>query len=110
MRQKNGWDNLKKRKIPFHLLVFVIRGTATFDIASVSYTVSEGDVLIIPANTFYFALTENFFEYYFFHFSGEVASVETPNFPLLSQTSFALYLLNRTQILFAPFVSLSILK
>lgn len=72
MRQKNGWETLEERKLPVNLFVFVSSGTAVFTIETKPYAVTAGDVLIIPANTVYSAITEDCCEYFFFHFSGVI--------------------------------------
>lgn len=70
MRQKNGWEFLGERKLGVNLFVFISSGSAVFTIESKPYAVIKGDILIIPANTVYRALTEDYCEFFFFHFSG----------------------------------------
>ena len=70
-RQKKHWEH-RGKKIPFHLLVYVIGGSATFRYSDRSYEVKTGDWLLIPRDTFYTADTEDFCDYYYFHFTADI--------------------------------------
>ena len=69
MKQKNGWEFQKVRKIKQNLFVFMIDGTADFSVELCTYTLKKGDIFIIPAESPYFANTKESCEYFFFHFS-----------------------------------------
>ena len=71
-RQKTGWEH-QGRKLPFHLLVFMIDGKAVFTTSEHEIEVSDGDWILIPQDTHYAAKTDSSCEYYFFHFKGELA-------------------------------------
>lgn len=73
MRQSRGWENKNKRTISFNLLVVMISGEAVFNLESESITLSRGEILVIPANTLYTAITDSECEYYFFHFDGAIS-------------------------------------
>lgn len=92
MKQTKGWKPNYPRSIGKNLFIFVIDGEATFCIEKTIYEVSAGDILIIPAETLYIAKTENFCEYFFFHFSGKIDKTEiTPNFSTINDSfSFSL--------------------
>lgn len=92
MKQTNGWKPNYPRSIGKNLFIFIIDGEATFCIEKTIYEVSAGDILIIPAETLYIAKTENFCEYFFFHFSGKIDKTEiTPNFSTINDSfSFSL--------------------
>lgn len=77
MKQTNGWEPNFPRSIAQNLFIFIIDGSATFCIADTVYEVSSGDILIIPANTLYSAKTEDFCEYFFFHFSSKIDKKDT---------------------------------
>ena len=72
MRQEKGWGNQHRHFLRSHLFVFVTNGTATFEIGDKSYRISAGDIILVPANTEYLPNTEDFCEYFFFHFSGNL--------------------------------------
>ena len=92
MKQTNGWESNSPRIIDKNLFVFVIDGGATFDIEDTIYEVLTGDILIIPAKTWYSAKTKDFCEYFFFHFSGKIDKVDTmPAFSTINN-SFSFYL------------------
>ena len=80
MRQTNGWEREAPRAVASNIFVFMIDGEACFHIADNDYTVSVGDILIIPSDTMYWAKTENSCEYFFFHFSGEIKETDTVPF------------------------------
>ena len=71
-RQKERWEH-RGKKIPFHLLVYVIDGSASFRYSERAYEVKAGDWLLIPRDTFYTADTEDWCEYYYFHFTADLA-------------------------------------
>lgn len=83
-RQEHPWDHSGK-KCPFHLLVYIINGTAAFHLNGETYQLNCGDVFLIPENTFYTAETDSYCEYYFFHFSAAYHTCETLP-PLLAST------------------------
>ena len=92
MKQSHGWESTSPRIISENLFVFVIDGNATFDIEGTMYEVSTGDILIIPAETWYSARTKDICEYFFFHFSGKIDKVDTmPAFSTINN-SFSFYL------------------
>ena len=103
MRQTTGWETPGKRSIEANLFVFVIDGDATFHIEDKAFFVRNGDILVIPANTEYSARTERFCEYFFFHFSGNIAKAEkTPDFvPAERRFSFSLEPCRHDYIYFA---------
>ena len=68
-RQQPPWDH-RGKTCPFHLLVYVVSGTAEFQVGEELYPMQTGDVLLIPENTHYTAATDSYCEYYFFHFTG----------------------------------------
>ncbi len=72
MKQKNGWEFQKVRKIKQNLFVFMIDGTADFSVELCTYSLKKGDIFIIPAESPYFANTKESCEYFFFHFSGQM--------------------------------------
>ena len=92
MKQSHGWESNSPRIIGENLFVFVIDGNATFDIEGTIYEVSIGDILIIPAETWYSAITKDICEYFFFHFSGKIDKVDTmPAFSTINN-SFSFYM------------------
>ena len=87
MKQTNGWeyDGIKTLKV--NLFVFMLSGSATFTINNKPHNVSAGDILIIPKNSVYKGRTDDFCEYFFFHFSGEPVKVDAPvSIPALNST------------------------
>ena len=80
-KQKNGWERTDFRSIEQNLFVFFIDGQANFQIVDTVHTLHAGDVLIIPANTSYRAHTDDFCEYYFCHFDGQIAAAHRPSYP-----------------------------
>lgn len=85
MKQKNGWIRTDIRSISQNLFVFLIDGQADFHVDGTSYSLQAGDILIIPACTPYRAHTEDFCEYYFFHFDGQIHQTAFPTLPPLSR-------------------------
>lgn len=81
MKQKNGWERTDIHSIAKNLFVFLIDGQADFYVDGADYTLQAGDVLIIPARTPYRAFTEDFCEYYFYHFDGQIKQVDPPTLP-----------------------------
>jgi len=92
MKQTNGWKPNYPRSIDKNLFIFVIDGEATFCIEKTVYEVSTGDILIIPSETIYIAKTEDFCDYFFFHFSGKINKTDTtPDFSIINYSfSFSL--------------------
>ena len=78
IKQINGWEYDGIKTLTVNLLVFVVDGAATFTINNKPYTLSTSNILIIPKNTPYKARTEDFCEYFFFHFSGDIKEVDIP--------------------------------
>lgn len=102
MKQKKGWERSDFRSIEQNLFVFLIDGQADFQVAGRDYALQTGDVLIIPANTKYKAHTEDFCEYYFYHFDGEIGQGEQPpHSPLPRRFSFDLPIIDDPCIYFA---------
>ena len=75
-RQTRGWDH-GDRTADNHRLVFVISGQATFRIRGKRCRLAAGDWLMLPCGTCYGAHTEDFCEYYFFHFDDPLEALET---------------------------------
>ncbi|MGM9625378.1 MAG: AraC family ligand binding domain-containing protein, partial [Eubacteriales bacterium] len=86
-RQKPPWEH-RGRICPFHLLVYVISGDAVFRLQDNVYVVSEGDVILIPQNTYYTVETKTFCEYYFFQFKGNFHACRTLPGMLISNWGF----------------------
>jgi AraC-like DNA-binding protein len=102
MKQKNGWERSDFRSIEQNLFVFLIDGQADFQVAGHDYSLQTGDVLIIPSNTLYKAYTDDFCEYYFYHFDGQIRQSEQPAYsPLPRRFSFDLPALNDPHIYFS---------
>lgn len=85
MRQINGWKHKGPRQNKKNLLVFLVDGAADFQVAGVDHTLQAGDVLIVPAGTMYKAHTDDFCDYYFFHFDGEIRQADYPTLPPISR-------------------------
>lgn len=101
MKQKNGWERLDVRSIDRNLFVFVIAGQATFSLEQQHRILHAGDVLIIPAHTSYRAYTEDFCEYFFCHFTGQLQKTPDPSFaPVFRSFSFDLPVLSDPCIYF----------
>lgn len=81
MMQHHGWHRKYTHTNDNHLLVFVISGSATFQIEEQNYPVQVGDVLVIPAGTAYRANTADVCEYYFFRFEAGLNCASHP-FPI----------------------------
>lgn len=91
MKQKNGWKRTDIRSIAQNLFVFLIDGQADFHVDGTDYAMQSGDILIIPAHTPYRANTNDFCEYYFYHFDGEIQNTDFPALaPLSRRFSFDL--------------------
>ena len=102
MKQKNGWERSDFRSIEQNLFVFLIDGQADFQVAGHDYSLQTGDVLIIPSNTLYKAYTDDFCEYYFYHFDGQIRQSEQPAYsPLPRRFSFDLPALHDPHIYFS---------
>jgi AraC-like DNA-binding protein len=78
MKQVHEWEHTGVKTLTENLFVLMIDGNATFTMNNKSHIVSAGDILIIPKHTTYQPKTENFCEYFFFHFSGDIKKVNTP--------------------------------
>lgn len=102
MRQNNGWESEIPRRVNKNIFVFMIKGNASFYIEDNHFDISEGDILIIPAETLYCARTETFCEYFFFHFSGEIKKTDVaPAFSSLNNCfSFSLQECDHDRIFF----------
>lgn len=78
MLQQNHWNRQGITQKNVNLLVYVVSGSAVFTIGQQRYLLNAADALIIPANMAYSADTEDMCDYYFFHFTGDMVSVERP--------------------------------
>ena len=63
-RQSHGWEHNGNRNVN-HLIVIGLDGEAVFQLDEEQYHIRRGDMLIVPAETFYTAETRNGFEYDF---------------------------------------------
>lgn len=80
--QSRGWEHAGSR-IRNHLLVVGIEGEAVFRVGGESYTVRRGDLLLIPAGTYYSASTAARFHYYFLHLNaGALENADMPAQPM----------------------------
>jgi len=79
MWDHHGWSRQE------HLLVYVIGGNAVFHVQDSDYPVNEGDIILIPQNTYYTAETTTFCEYYYFHFKGCFHAYSELPSPLINQ-------------------------
>ena len=103
MKQKSGWDRTDMRTIPKNLFVFLIDGQADFHGNGTDYLMQVGDILIIPADTPYRAMTTDFCEYYFYHFDGQIQLSDYPELPPISRRfSFDLPERMDSNIYFSP--------
>lgn len=78
MVQRNHWNRQGVSQKNVNLLVYIISGEATFAFGKKSHSVKAGDVLLIPAETPYSADTVDACDYYFFHFTGAMEAIESP--------------------------------
>ena len=78
MVQRNRWNRQGLAQKNVNLLVYVVSGSAVFFIGENRYVLGSTDALLIPANTPYSADTDDACDYYFFHFSGELVPVTSP--------------------------------
>ncbi len=69
-RQSHGWEHNGNRNVN-HLIVIGLDGEAVFQLDEEQYHIRRGDMLIVPAETFYTAETRNGFEYDFLHIRPE---------------------------------------
>ena len=76
-RQTHGWDHSGRTSYN-HRLVFVIGGQADFRVQGRRFRLVTGDWLLIPCGVNYGAYTDDYCEYYFFHFEDELERLETP--------------------------------
>jgi len=74
-RQRAPWDHQGKMN-PMNLLVYVVDGQADFSFGGQVYTVGAGEWMFIPGCTYYEAKTDDFCDYYFFHFTGKLKECE----------------------------------
>lgn len=77
VQQKNGWERKTPRKIKENIFVYMISGIASFFLKSSTYEVKQGNILIIPSETEYSAITQDSCEYFFFHFSGKIQECDS---------------------------------
>ena len=99
MKQVHEWEHTGVKTLTENLFVLMIDGNATFTMNNKSHIVSAGDILIIPKHTTYQPKTENFCEYFFFHFSGDIKKVNTPiNIPA-PKNDFSFLLSKRQPVL-----------
>ena len=78
MLQQNHWNRQGITQKNVNLLVYVVSGSAVFTMGEARYAVNTGDALFIPANMPYSADTEDMCDYYFFHFTGDMVPVASP--------------------------------
>ncbi len=70
-KQLTKWEH-SERCLDVNLIVFAVSGQACFEFAGGKYTLSENECLIIPKGNLYKADTSDSFEYFFFHFTGNI--------------------------------------
>lgn len=73
-QEKCGWSH-SGRMMKVNLLAVIRRGTCTFRINETEYALEAGDVVLVPKNTYYKPHTDDFCEYTFFHFDGEISEL-----------------------------------
>ncbi|MBQ4599779.1 MAG: helix-turn-helix transcriptional regulator [Clostridia bacterium] len=71
VREKAGWSHSGRRMV-VNLLVVFQGGSCVFAIEGKEYTFRKGDVALIPQGTLYKPHTDDFCEYTFFHFDGDL--------------------------------------
>lgn len=71
--KKGFWHN--GRSLSNHLLVYCTQGSVAMRVADTIYHLGEGDILIIPADTYYIPLQSEGCTYYFFHFLADCSTV-----------------------------------
>ncbi len=72
------------RQLSVHLLILLTEGELTMRIGEDKVTAAVGEVLFIPANTFYRPLTSPGCTYYFFHFTAETGQASPDEAPTAS--------------------------
>ncbi len=65
------------RRLEVNLFVYVDGGSVKMQIGDETYSADKGNLLLIPANTFYRPISANNFSYYFIHFTAETAESGT---------------------------------
>lgn len=65
-KEQGAWHG--GRSIRYHLLVYVVSGSVRMQVAETIHALEAGDILCIPANTFYRPLEAQGLEYFFLHF------------------------------------------
>ena len=71
VREKAGWSH-SGRQMAVNLLVIFQGGSCVFAIEGKEYTFRKGDIALVPRGTLYKPHTDNFCEYTFFHFDGDL--------------------------------------
>ena len=71
VREKAGWSHNGRRMV-VNLLVVFQGGSCVFEIEGKKYTFRKGDIALVPQGTQYRPYTDNFCEYTFFHFDGDL--------------------------------------
>lgn len=71
VREKAGWSH-SGRQMVVNLLVIFQGGSCVFEIEGKEYTFRKGDIALVPSGTLYKPYTDNFCEYTFFHFDGDL--------------------------------------
>lgn len=75
VREKEGWSH-NGRSMKVNMLVYFHSGSCRMTIDGKEYQFKRGDVAIVPRYVYYTPYTANFCEYTFFHFEGDLLSVE----------------------------------
>ena len=75
--EKKGWSH-SGRTMPVNMLVFFHAGSCRFKIGNDELSYQKGDIAIVPKNVLYAPNTQSFCEYTFFHFTGDIVTVEKP--------------------------------
>lgn len=71
VREKAGWSH-SGRKMIVNLLVVFQAGSCVFEIEGEPYEFRKGDIALVPRGVLYKPYTDNFCEYTFFHFDGDL--------------------------------------
>ena len=71
VREGRGWSH-NGRRMGVNMLVIIHRGSCRFTIGGRDYDFAPGDVALVPKGMFYRPHTDDFCEYTFFHFDGEL--------------------------------------
>lgn len=75
VREKEGWSH-SGRSMKVNMLVYFHSGSCRMTIAGKEYQFKKGDIAIVPRYVYYAPYTANFCEYTFFHFEGDILTVE----------------------------------